>query len=126
MLIDRVVIEVRSGKGGDGAISFLQEKNMPKGGPDGGNGGRGGSVILEARRNVNTLISYRHSKLIEAMDGGKGDKKMRYGKSAEDVVSIVPVGTIVTLEDGTFLADLKKEGNRVVVAKGGRGGRGNA
>ena len=126
MLIDRVVIEVRSGKGGDGAISFLQEKNMPKGGPDGGNGGRGGSVILEARRNVNTLISYRHSKLIEAEDGGKGDKKMRYGKSAEDVVSIVPVGTIVTLEDGTFLADLKKEGDRVIVAKGGRGGRGNA
>lgn len=127
MLIDRAVIEVRSGKGGDGAISFLQEKNMPKGGPDGGNGGKGGSIYLEARKNVNTLLAYRHSKVLEAEDGGKGDKKMRFGKNGEDVVSYVPVGTVVYEEEGNvFLADLKKEGDRVCVAEGGKGGRGNA
>ena len=69
MLIDRVVVEVRSGKGGDGCISFLQEKNMPKGGPDGGNGGHGGSVYFVAKKNVNTLLAYRHSKLLQAEDG---------------------------------------------------------
>ena len=79
MLIDRAVIEVRSGKGGDGAISFLQEKNMPKGGPDGGNGGRGGSVYIKADKSINTLLAYRHSKVIAAEDGGKGDKKLRFG-----------------------------------------------
>ena len=126
MLIDRVVIEVKSGKGGNGAISFLQEKNMPKGGPDGGNGGRGGSVYMIAKRNVNTLLAYRHNKLVEAMDGGKGDKKMRFGKNADDVYAEVPVGTIVTEEDGTLIADLKREGDIALVAKGGRGGRGNA
>ncbi len=126
MLIDRVVIEVRSGKGGDGAISFLQEKNMPKGGPDGGNGGKGGSVILVAKRNVNTLLAYRHSKALIAEDGEKGDKKLRYGHNGNDVIAEVPLGTMVSLEDGTFLADLKNEGDRFIVAKGGRGGRGNA
>lgn len=127
MLIDRAVIEVRSGKGGDGSISFLQEKNMPKGGPDGGNGGKGGSVFLVARKNVNTLLAYRHSRVLEAADGGKGDKKMRAGRNAEDVISEVPVGTLVYEEEGnTLLADLSEEGQVVCVAKGGRGGRGNA
>ncbi len=126
MLIDRVVIEVRSGNGGNGALSFLQEKNMPKGGPDGGNGGKGGSVFLVAKKNVNTLLSYRHSKALIAEDGEKGDKKLRYGHNGADCIAEVPVGTVVTLEDGTFLADLKNEGDRFEVAKGGRGGRGNA
>ena len=127
MLIDRAVIEVRSGNGGNGAISFLREKNMPKGGPDGGNGGRGGSVYLRARSDVNTLLAYRHSRLIAAQDGEKGDKKMRFGRSAEDVYCDVPVGTVVYEEaTGEFLADLSHEGDVVCLAKGGRGGRGNA
>jgi GTPase len=126
MLIDRVKIEVRSGKGGDGCISFLQEKNMPKGGPDGGNGGKGGSVFLLAKANINTLLAYRHSRLLEASDGGKGDKKLRNGKAAADKTFEVPVGTLVSEEDGTVIADLNKEGMSVCVAKGGRGGKGNA
>ena len=127
MLIDRAAVEVRSGKGGDGAISFLQEKNMPKGGPDGGHGGHGGSVYFEADPTVNTLLAYRHSKLISALDGGKGDKKLRFGASAEDVTALVPVGTLVIEEgSGRVLADLNKPGDRFLAAKGGRGGRGNA
>ena len=126
-MIDRAVIEVKSGKGGDGAISFLREKNMPKGGPDGGNGGKGGSVFFVAKRNINTLLAFRHSKLIAAEDGEKGDKKMRFGRAAEDVYVEVPVGTVVYEEEGNkFLADLKTEGDTYCVAKGGRGGRGNA
>ena len=93
MLIDRAILEVRSGKGGDGAISFHREKNVPKGGPDGGNGGKGGSIFLTARRDVNTLLAYRHSKVIKAEDGEKGDKRLRAGHNAEDVTAIVPVGT---------------------------------
>lgn len=127
MLIDRAIVEVRSGSGGNGAISFLQEKNMPKGGPDGGNGGRGGSIYLVAKGNVNTLLAFRHSKVISADDGGKGDKKMRFGSSGEDVYVDVPLGTVVFLEEGNvFLADLSHEGDAFLVAKGGRGGRGNA
>jgi len=127
MLIDRVVLEVRSGKGGDGRINFLREKNVPKGGPDGGNGGKGGSIYLVAKRNVNTLLAYRHSKVIQAMDGGKGDIKVQYGAAAPDIYVDVPVGTVVTLEEtGAFIADLKHEGDTALVAKGGRGGRGNA
>ena len=127
MLIDRAVIEVRSGKGGDGAISFLQEKNMPKGGPDGGNGGRGGSVIIKADKTVNTLLSYRHSKVIEAKDGGKGDKKLRFGASQPDVYAYVPCGTMIIDEaSGKTLADLINDGDEYLAAKGGRGGRGNA
>lgn len=127
MLIDRAILEVRSGNGGNGAISFYREKNVPKGGPDGGNGGRGGSVYLIARRNVNTLLAYRHSRVLQAEDGEKGDKRMRYGRNANDVYGEVPCGTLVYEEDGmALLADLKNEGDIVCVAKGGRGGRGNA
>ena len=122
MLIDRAVVEVRSGKGGDGAISFLQEKNMPKGGPDGGNGGHGGSVYFESDPTVNTLLAYRHSKLISALDGGKGDKKLRFGASAEDVTALVPVGTLVIDEgSGRVLADLNKPGDRFWRPKGAAG-----
>ncbi len=126
-MIDRAVIEVKSGKGGDGSISFLREKNMPKGGPDGGNGGHGGSVYFIAKSNINTLLAFRHSRLIAAEDGEKGDKKMRFGRAANDVYVEVPVGTVVYEEEGNrFLCDLKKEGDVYCVAKGGRGGRGNA
>ncbi len=127
MLIDRCVIEVRSGKGGDGAICFLHDKNKEFGGPDGGNGGRGGSVFLLAKSNINTLYNFRHSRLIKAMNGGKGDKKMMSGFSAPDVIVEVPSGTVVSDEKtGAILADLKEEGDKVLIAKGGKGGRGNA
>ena len=127
MLIDRTVVEVRSGKGGDGALSFHREKNVPKGGPDGGNGGKGGSVYLVAKRSVNTLLAYRHSKLLAAEDGEKGDKKLQFGRNAEDVYFEVPVGTVVFEEkENKFLGDLNHEGDVLCVAKGGRGGRGNA
>jgi GTP-binding protein len=127
MLIDRCVIEVRSGKGGDGAICFLHDKNVEFGGPDGGNGGRGGSIYFVAKRNVNTLYNFRHSRLIAAMDGEKGNRKNMNGHNANDVTVEVPVGTVVTDEKtGEVLADLKEDGERVMVAKGGRGGKGNA
>jgi len=127
MLTDRCIIEVRSGKGGDGAISFLHDRNTALGGPDGGNGGRGGSVILVARRNLNTLYNFRHSRLIEAQDGEKGYGKLMYGHNAEDVIVEVPVGTVVSDDKtGQILADLKTEGQTVTVVRGGKGGRGNA
>lgn len=125
--IDRVVIEVRSGKGGDGAIAFLHEKYIAKGGPSGGNGGRGGSIILRANSKITTLQNYRFSKVISAEDGGKGESKNRYGRSASDIIAELPVGTVVIDEETKqVLYDLKKDGDEFVVAKGGRGGRGNA
>jgi GTP-binding protein len=127
MFIDRVVIEVRSGKGGNGAISFLHLKYMEKGGPSGGNGGHGGSVFLRASGKVNTLINYRFSKVIAANDGENGGTKDRYGHKADDVVAEVPVGTVVIDEEtNQVLADLNEEGKEYLAAKGGRGGRGNA
>ena len=127
MFIDRAVIEVRSGKGGDGAISFRREKYIAKGGPDGGNGGRGASVILRANSHINTLFNFRHSKTFIGPDGGKGDIKNQYGRGSEDIIIDVPVGTVVYEEEGhKFLGDLSVDGMTLRVAKGGRGGRGNA
>ena len=127
MFIDRAVIEVRSGKGGDGAIAFLHEKYVAKGGPAGGNGGRGGSIFLRASKTINTLFNFRHSKTFIANDGEKGGIKNQYGKYAEDVIVDVPVGTVVYLEkDKEFLGDLNEDGKIIRVAKGGRGGRGNS
>lgn len=127
MFIDRAVIEVRSGKGGDGAIAFLREKYVPKGGPAGGNGGRGGSIFLRASKTINTLFNFRHSKAFIANDGEKGGIKNQYGKYAEDVIVDVPVGTVVYFEkDKEFLGDLNEDGKMIRVAKGGRGGRGNS
>ena len=127
MFIDRAVIEVRSGKGGDGAIAFLREKYVAKGGPAGGNGGRGGSIFLRASKTINTLFNFRHSKTFIANDGEKGGIKNQYGKYAEDVIVDVPIGTVVYLEEGKeFLGDLNEDGKIIRVAKGGRGGRGNS
>ncbi len=127
MLIDRCVIEVRSGKGGDGAISFLQDKTTQWGGPDGGNGGKGGSIYFIASPNLNTLFTFRHSRTIIASDGEKGLKKNMYGKDAKDIEVLVPLGTVVYEESsGRLLADLSVPDERVLIAKGGRGGRGNA
>lgn len=126
MFIDRAVIEVRSGKGGDGAIAFRREKYVAKGGPAGGNGGRGGSVIFKADKKINTLFNFRHSKTFIAEDGEKGGPKNQYGKYADDVIVNVPVGTVIYEEKGNvFLGDLNEDGKTIKVAKGGRGGRGN-
>ena len=126
MFIDRVIVEVRSGKGGDGMIAFLHEKYVAKGGPSGGNGGRGASIIFRANKSINTLFNFRHSKVIIGQDGGKGLTKNKYGRGAEDVIVDVPVGSVIYLEENKkFLCDLSEDGQTVVVAKGGRGGRGS-
>lgn len=127
MFIDRVIVEVRSGKGGDGMIAFLHEKYVAKGGPSGGNGGRGASIIFRANKSINTLFNFRHSKVFIGQDGEKGGTKNKYGRGADDVIVDVPLGTVVYEEkDHKLIADLSEEGQTVVVAKGGRGGRGNA
>lgn len=127
VFIDRCKIEVRSGKGGDGAIAFLHEKYVANGGPSGGNGGRGGSIIFKVNPTINSLYAFRHSKVIRANDGEKGDIKNRYGRSAEDVIVSVPLGTIILdAKTNELLYDLSDENDQVIIAKGGRGGRGNA
>ena len=126
MFIDRAVIEVRSGKGGDGAIAFRREKYVAKGGPAGGNGGRGASVIFRANSHINTLFNFRHSKVFIGPDGEKGGIKNQYGRHSEDIIVDVPVGTVIFLEEGhQYLGDLNEDGKTLLVAKGGRGGRGN-
>lgn len=126
MFIDRARIFVQSGRGGDGMSSFRREKFVPKGGPDGGDGGQGGSVILVADRNVNTLVDFRYRRLFKAKIGGRGMGNNMYGRNAEDLRITVPVGTIVKEEEtGKVIADLSHDGQEAIVAKGGRGGRGN-
>ena len=126
MFIDRAVIEVRSGKGGDGSIAFLREKYVPKGGPAGGNGGRGGSIFFRANSKINTLFNFRHSKAFIAKDGENGGIKNQFGKYADDMIIDVPVGTVVYEEkEHKFVGDLNEDGKLLLVAKGGRGGRGN-
>ncbi len=127
MFIDRAIIEVRSGKGGNGAIAFLHEKYIAKGGPAGGNGGRGASIYLKANSKVNTLFNFRHSKAFIGADGEKGDIKNQYGCNAQDMIVEVPVGTVIFEEEGhVFVGDLNEDGKIIRVAKGGRGGRGNS
>jgi GTP-binding protein len=124
--VDEAVIEVHAGDGGNGAVSFRREKYVPRGGPDGGDGGRGGSIRIVADRNINTLIDYRYSRLFRAQRGENGRGADQYGKGGEDIVLRVPVGTVVTDADsGERLADLARDGERALVAKGGRGGLGN-
>ena len=126
MFIDRARIFVQSGKGGDGMSSFRHEKFVPKGGPNGGDGGQGGNVVLVADRNVNTLVDFRFRRLFKAKPGGKGEGSNKYGRNAEDLLITVPLGTIVKDEEsGQVMADLSRDGQQAIVAKGGRGGRGN-
>lgn len=124
--VDEVEIRVRGGDGGSGCISFHREKYRPLGGPDGGDGGRGGSVILEASPSVNTLVEFTRRRVFRAGRGGNGSGNNCHGADGQDLVLYVPVGTQVRDEDGRLLADLDAPGKRVVVARGGRGGRGNA
>ncbi len=126
MFIDSATIFVRSGKGGDGRVSFRREKYIPKGGPDGGDGGKGGDVILEARAGVDTLLDLagRHHHFAE--DGEPGGGKQMHGRDGADVVVVVPPGTLVYDDvTGELIEDLKEPGQRIVVARGGRGGFGN-
>ncbi|AEJ02153.1 GTPase obg [Nitrosomonas sp. Is79A3] len=124
--IDEAIIQVLAGKGGDGVASFRREKFIPKGGPDGGDGGRGGSVFAIADRNINTLIDYRFARIHRAKNGQNGQGSDRYGKSAEDIVLRVPVGTLIKdSTTGETIADLVRDQQKVLLAKGGEGGIGN-
>jgi len=127
MFIDQAKITVHSGKGGDGAISFRREKFVPRGGPDGGDAGRGGDVIIVAENRIRTLLRYRYDRRFAAEDGGNGGGNNRHGKNAHDVVIKVPVGTVV-IDDETNepLVDINRNGMSAIIAIGGRGGRGNS
>ena len=126
MLVDEAHIYVASGKGGNGAVSFHKQKYQPRGGPDGGNGGNGGSVVLEADTGINSLSWLKNHPHQIAKAGIQGAKNNCSGAAAPDLVLKVPPGTLVKDDNGQVLADLASPGDRVVVAKGGRGGRGNA
>lgn len=124
--VDEAIIEVHAGNGGDGCASFRREKFIPRGGPDGGDGGRGGSIYAVADRNINTLVDYRFARIHRARDGEKGRGSDQYGKSAQDIELRVPVGTVVTdMEGDAQVADLNRDGERALLAAGGEGGRGN-
>lgn len=125
MFVDTAIIQVIAGRGGNGALNFRHEKFVDKGGPDGGDGGRGGNVVFEASSNVNTLADFRMRQEIKAEDGGTGGKQQMHGKNGADIIVKVPVGTLV-LRDGVAVADLTKHGQQTVVAHGGDGGFGNA
>lgn len=127
MFIDEVNLKVIAGKGGDGCSSFLREKFMPLGGPDGGNGGKGGSIIFKADKGLRTLIDLRYNKLLKGGHGEMGRGRNQTGASAEDRIVIVPVGTTIKDTDtNLIICDLVEDGQECVVAKGGRGGKGNA
>ena len=126
MFADRATIYIRSGKGGDGHVSFRREKYVPDGGPDGGDGGKGGDVIFEVDEGQNTLGDYRHKRKYKAEDGQEGGKKRCHGADGADVVLKVPEGTVIKdAESGKVIADMSGENRRQVVLKGGRGGKGN-
>ncbi|MDO8926145.1 MAG: GTPase ObgE [Sideroxyarcus sp.] len=124
--IDESKIEIIAGNGGNGAASFRHEKYIEKGGPDGGDGGRGGSVIAIADRNINTLVDYRFARMHRAKNGESGRGADCYGKGADDIILRMPVGTVITdINSGQVIADLTHDGERIMLAKGGAGGLGN-
>ena len=127
MFIDRAKISIKAGDGGDGMSSFRREKYAPKGGPNGGDGGRGGDIVFLADRNMNTLLDFRYKKKFKAQKGGDGEDTNKFGRHAEAVVIKVPVGTLVFDEEtDELIADLIEDGQTAIVGRGGRGGRGNA
>ncbi|MST63175.1 GTPase ObgE [Peptostreptococcus anaerobius] len=126
MFVDKAKIFVKAGNGGNGSVSFRREKYVPAGGPDGGDGGRGGSIIIEADGALRTLMDFKYKTKYSAPSGEDGSKKRRAGKNGEDLLLKVPEGTIIRDEKtGLVIADLKNSGDRIVVAKGGFGGKGN-
>jgi len=127
MFVDEVVIDVKAGDGGNGSVAFRKEKYVPRGGPNGGDGGKGGDVYLEADSNLSTLLDFRYQRHYEALRGIHGTSRDMSGKNAGDITLKVPVGTTATdVETDRILTDLTKHGQRVVIARGGQGGRGNA
>ena len=125
MFIDTAKVSIRAGKGGDGAVSFRHEIYIDKGGPDGGDGGRGGNVVFEATENLNTLLDFRFKPELKAENGVNGSKVKRAGKWGEDLIVKVPMGTLIK-RDGKIIADLTQHGQRQIIANGGDGGFGNA
>ncbi|MDB5183888.1 MAG: obg, GTPase obg [Candidatus Saccharibacteria bacterium] len=125
MFVDTASVTIQAGKGGDGAVSFRHEIYEDKGGPDGGDGGKGGNVVFEASENLNTLIDFRYQPNLKAQPGGRGEKVKRHGKSGKDVIVKVPMGTLVKRE-GIVIADLTENKQQVIIARGGDGGFGNA
>lgn len=125
MFVDIATVSIQAGKGGDGAVSFRHEIYVDKGGPDGGDGGKGGDVVFEASENVNTLIDFRFQPELKAKPGTNGSKAKRHGKNGEDLIVKVPVGTLIK-RGNVVLADLTTHGERKVIAMGGDGGFGNA
>ncbi len=127
MFVDRVLIELRAGKGGDGCSSMRREKYVPRGGPDGGDGGDGASIVLEAKVGVNSLAAYANQRLFRATKGQPGQGSLRHGKKGRDQKLLVPPGTTVIDADQHFvIKDMKHHGEQFVIARGGKGGRGNA
>ena len=126
MFVDEVILKVEAGKGGDGCLAFRREKFIPMGGPFGGNGGKGSDIVFVVDEGLHTLIDLRYMKTVKGPKGENGSGKNQNGKNAEDVIIKVPQGTVVTDDEtGLILADLKNKDDRIVVAQGGRGGRGN-
>lgn len=126
MFIDEVIIDLIAGTGGNGCMAFRREKYIPMGGPYGGNGGKGSDIIFKVDEGLNTLIDLRYQKAIKGNKGANGEGKAKHGKNAEDVIVRVPLGTVITdLDTNLIIADLTKKDDEVVVAYGGRGGRGN-
>ena len=126
MFADRAKIFIRSGKGGDGHVSFRRELYVPNGGPDGGDGGRGGDVIFEVDEGLNTLYDYRHKRKFKAQDGEEGGKRRCHGKDGSDIILKVPEGTVIReAESGRVIADMSGDNRRQIILKGGRGGAGN-
>ncbi len=126
MFADRAKILIRSGKGGDGHASFRRELYVPNGGPDGGDGGRGGDVVFEVDKGLNTLSDYRHKRKFHAQDGEQGGKRKCHGKDGEDIILKVPEGTVIKeVNSGKVIADMSSSNQRQIVLKGGRGGLGN-
>lgn len=128
--VDLANIKVRAGDGGDGIVSFRREKYVPKGGPDGGDGGKGGNIYLQADPQLSTLYDFTHRGVFKAEDGDRGGPGKRSGKHGEDIVLRLPIGTVVKVlhsspQDTEVLADLKEPNQRILVARGGTGGRGN-
>lgn len=126
MFVDKVEVQVKAGKGGDGAVSFRHEKFVDRGGPDGGDGGKGGDVIFVADPNANTLLKFRYKQELQAKSGNAGFRRQQRGKNGEDLFVKVPAGTQVFNEAGELVADLVTPGQQAIVAKGGDGGFGNA
>src|SRR5208337_1614146 len=125
--IDEVTITAVAGKGGNGCVGFRREKYVPRGGPDGGDGGEGGSILLEASERKHSLLDFRYRNLFRASSGRGGEGQNRHGRSGDDLLLEVPVGTVVKdPETGDLLADLTEAGQRWTAAQGGRGGKGNA